>query len=163
MTAESNPSFPARLLPDAIRQRVAPGAVVLRLATTRTRQGILDGAWWPRSRAIGTQLPGLVTALTEYLGPIVRVGLDAEAWDEVPGHLIIDGRVVPIDWFPIGDDTVLITRGERDHFLLLVIPPQATPAAAHAAMATAVHADNDESAQQILLTTGITSAPEGTA
>lgn len=163
MTADFDASFPAGLLPDTVHRRVAPGAVLLRLETTRSRKGILDGAWWPRSRDIGSQLPGLITALTEHLGPIARVGLDADAWDGVPGRLVVDDRVVHIDWFPVGDDTVLITRGDRDHFLLLVIPPQATPAAAHAAMATAVQADNAESAQQILVTTGITSAHGGTA
>lgn len=72
------------LLPDRFRQAVKPGTVLLRLETTRSREGALDGAWWPRSRNIGAELPGLVGALTEHLGPVVSVGLDADAWDEVP-------------------------------------------------------------------------------
>lgn len=102
----------------------------------------------------------MVTALTEHLGPIARVGLDADAWDDVPGRLTIDGNVVHIDWYPIGDDTVIITRGERDHFLLLVILPQATPEVADAAMAMAVQVGASTSAGQILVITGI-SSPRG--
>ncbi|MGP3923908.1 DUF5994 family protein [Streptomyces sp. 8N616] len=153
----TNPSRP-RLLPDAVHQHAEPGALLLRLETRRTREGILDGAWWPRSRDVGDQLPGLISALTEHLGPITRVGLDASAWDEVPVRLIIDDRVVHIDWYPVGDDTVLITRGDQDYFLLLVVPPEATPSAAREAMSRAVQADNVTQAEQILIDTSINPA-----
>lgn len=92
--------------------------------------------------------------MTEHLGPVLRVGLDTNAWEELPTRLIIDDRVVHIDSFPVGDDTVLITRGDQDYFSLLVVPPQATPEAAAAAMARAVQADNVAQAEQILVDTG---------
>ncbi|MCQ8829902.1 DUF5994 family protein [Streptomyces malaysiensis] len=142
------------LLPDAIHHAVKPGTALLRLVTTQSREGNLDGAWWPRSRDIGAELPALVTALTDYLGPVVRVGLDSDAWEELPTRLIIDDRVVHIDSFPVGDDTILITRGDQDLFSLLVVPPHATPDAARAAMARAVRADNIAPAEQILIDTG---------
>lgn len=143
-----------RLLPDAVHQEVKPGTAVVRLQTTHERRGVLDGAWWPRSRDIAAELPVLIAALTEYLGPITRVGLDATAWDALPTRLVVDERVVRIDSFPVGDDTVLVTRGDQDHFSLLVIPPHATPEAARAAMAEAVRADNVTRAAQILIDTG---------
>ena len=59
-----------------------------------------------------------------------------------------------IDSHPVGDDTVLITRGDRDHFALMVVPPRATPETASAAMAQAVRADNLAEARQILIDTG---------
>ncbi|AGP53229.1 DUF5994 family protein [Streptomyces rapamycinicus] len=143
-----------KLLPDAIHHAVKPGTALLRLATTHTREGILDGAWWPRSRDIGAELPALITALTEHLGPVTRVGLDADAWEELPTRLIIDDRIVHIDSFPVGDGTILITRGDRDLFSLLVVPPHATPDAARTAMARAVRVDNLAPAEQILIDTG---------
>ncbi|GAA2086367.1 hypothetical protein GCM10009801_48770 [Streptomyces albiaxialis] len=115
---------------------------------------MLDGAWWPRSRDIAAELPALITALTRYLGAISRVGLDAAAWDELPTRMTIDGRLVHIDSFPAGDDTVLITRGDRDLFSLLVVPPHTPPDAARAAMAEAVRVDNVTRAEQILIDTG---------
>ncbi|MGV9942261.1 DUF5994 family protein [Streptomyces sp. NPDC003401] len=90
------------------------------------RRGVPDGAWWPRSRDIAAELP----ALAEYLEPVTRAGLDAGAWEALPTRLVIDDRVVHIDSFPVGDDTVLITRGEQDLFFLLMVPPHATPDAA---------------------------------
>ncbi|MFJ4200150.1 DUF5994 family protein [Streptomyces sviceus] len=153
MTESDTPRVPG-LLPDAIHRAAKPGTVLLRLETTRSREGNLDGAWWPRSRDIGAELPDLVHALTVHLGPITRVGLDATAWDELPPRLVIGDQVVRIDSFPVGDDTVLITRGDQDHFSLLVVPPHATAEAARAAMARAVRADNVTDAAQILIATG---------
>ncbi|WP_217197706.1 DUF5994 family protein [Streptomyces buecherae] len=141
------------LLPDAVHHAVKPGTALLRLETTRVRQGILDGAWWPRSRTVGVELPALISALTEHLGPITRVGLDASAWKDLPTRLVVDDHVIHIDSFPIGDDTVLITRGDQDHFTLLVVPPRTRPDAARAAMARAVRADNVSDAEQILIDT----------
>jgi hypothetical protein len=54
---------------------------------------------------------------------------------------------------------MIVTRGDRDHFLLLMIPPQATAAAARAAMARAVEPDNSSPADQILAAAGIIAAP----
>ncbi|MFB6577754.1 DUF5994 family protein [Streptomyces sp. NPDC058682] len=152
MAASDNPA-PLKLLPDAIHQAVKPGAALLRLETTQSRQGLLDGAWWPRSRDVTIELPALITALTAHLGPITRVGLDTSAWQDVPTRLVIDGRVVHLDADPVGDDTVLVTRGHNDHFALLVVPPDTTADAAREAMARAVRADNITQATQILIAT----------
>ncbi|PZH12212.1 hypothetical protein C1I97_12400 [Streptomyces sp. NTH33] len=145
---------PAGLLADGARESVRPGTALLRLTATHDRQGILDGAWWPRSRNLTAELPGLISALTELLGPITRIGLDSAAWDEMPTRMIIDDRVVHIDVFSVGDDTALVTRGDQDHFSLLVVPPDTPPEAARAAVAEAVRSDNSKPAEQILIDTG---------
>ncbi|MCM8551868.1 MULTISPECIES: DUF5994 family protein [Streptomyces] len=160
----SDPGAPlvTRLLPDAVHQGVPrPGSAVVRLGTTHHREGALDGAWWPRSRDITGELPSLVSALSEHLGPITRVGLDGDAWDELPTRMTIDGRVVHIDSFPVGDDTALITRGGNDLFSLLVVPPHTLPDAARAAMAAAVRAGSQTPAEQILIDTGAERAEPG--
>ena len=143
-------------------QRPAPSASMmdhrepLRLKLkpkTAIAVGQVDGAWWPRSRNIGAELPALVTALAEHLGPVTRVGLDAVGWEGLPTRIVVDDRVVHIDSFAVGDDTVLVTREKGDIFSLLVIPPNATPEAAHAAMAQAVRPGNVTRAEQILIDT----------
>lgn len=161
--ADSDPLPVPQLLPDALHHAVRPGTALLRLATVQTREQVLDGAWWPRTRDIAGELPGLVSALTAHLGPVLRIGLDADAWEELPTRLVIDDRVVHIDSFPVGDDTVLVTRGDRDHFSLLVIPPDATPDAARAAMTKAVRAGNVTQAEQILVDIGTRRAHSVTA
>ncbi|MEU0219549.1 DUF5994 family protein [Streptomyces sp. NPDC006265] len=156
----SDPPPASRRLPSGVHEAVQPGCALLRLETTESREGVLDGAWWPQSRDIGAELPALLSALTEYLGPVTRVGLDAAAWEGLPTRIVVEGRVVHVDSFPVGDDTVLITRGDQDVFSLLVVPPHATPQAAHAAMAQAVRAGNITQGEQILIDTGSGQAPQ---
>ncbi|MFG3495795.1 DUF5994 family protein [Streptomyces sp. NPDC047928] len=151
--AEPDTPVPSKLLPDEIHQVVKPGTALLRLQTTHSREGVLDGAWWPRSRDVTAELPALIQVLTGHLGPITRVGLDTAAWEEVPTRVVVDDRVVHLDSFPLGDDTVLITRGDSDHFALMVVPPDTTPDAARSAMARAVRADNVTQAAEILVAT----------
>ncbi|MEV4232759.1 DUF5994 family protein [Streptomyces bobili] len=153
MTDSDTPHKPPLLLPDAIHQAVKPGTALLRLETTRSREGLLDGAWWPRTYDIKTELPALISVLTGHLGPITRVGVDAAAWNGLPTRLVIDDQVVHLDSDPVGDNTVLITRGHNDHFALLVVPPDTTADAAREAMARAVRADNITEAAQILIAT----------
>ncbi|MET4656482.1 hypothetical protein ABID80_000174 [Streptomyces sp. PvP037] len=150
---DSGTSSGSRHLPGGVHTAVRPGCALLRLETTASREGVLDGAWWPRSRDIGAELPALLSALTEHLGPLTRVGLDAAAWEGLPTRIVVDDRVVHIDSFPVSDDTVLITRGENDLFSLLLVPPDATPEAARAAMAQAVVAGNPSTAARILIDT----------
>ncbi|MFB7025268.1 MULTISPECIES: DUF5994 family protein [unclassified Streptomyces] len=151
MTDAGTPPTSPLLLPDEIHHAVRPGTALLRLETTHSRQGLLDGAWWPRTRDVEQELPPLVTALTEHLGPLTRVGLDASAWNGIPPRLTVDERVVHLDSFSVGDDTVLITRGDNDHFSLMVVPPDTAPEAARTAMARAVHTGNTTRAAEILL------------
>jgi hypothetical protein len=150
--------LPTQLLADTSSEPVLPGTAVLRMETTPKRTGTFDGAWWPRSRDIGSQLPGLVIALTARLGTIARVGLDTSDWDETPGHLVVAGHTVRIDWSAVGDSTMIVTRGAQDRFLFLVIPPQTSLSPAQAAMAMAVRDNNAVSAEHVLAAAGVTPA-----
>lgn len=153
MTSSDTPPV-SRRLPSGVHEAVRPGCALLRLETTESRKGVLDGAWWPRSRDIGAELPTLLSALVAHIGPVTRVGLDAAAWEGLPTRIVVDDHVVRVDSFPVGDDTVLITRGDQDVYSLLVVPPDAAPDAARIAMAQAVRADNVSHAEQILIDTG---------
>ncbi|MFE5025336.1 DUF5994 family protein [Streptomyces sp. NPDC056656] len=150
--AESDiPHQPPVLLPDARHQEAEPATAPLRLETTQSREGLLDGAWWPRSHDITAELPALVAELTSHLGPITRVGLDSAAWEALPTRLIIDDRVVHLDAHEVGDGTALVTRDDEDLFVLLVVPPEAEPEAARAAMARAVRPDSITEAAQLIV------------
>ncbi len=90
-----------------------------------------------------------------------RVGLEAAAWAAFPTRVVVDDHVVHIDSFLVDDDMVLITRGDRDVFSLLVVPADAAPDAARSAMAQAVRVDNVSDAEQILIDTGSGRGPVG--
>ncbi|GAA4838248.1 hypothetical protein GCM10023235_11770 [Kitasatospora terrestris] len=116
-----------------------------------SREGIFDGAWWPRSNQVLAELPDLITALSAHLGRIVRVGLDTSAWDGVPRSLVANGLMVKINWFTGSDATISVTRGFQDHFLLLVVPPLTDRQDASWAMAGAAATGNHTPAAELLL------------
>ncbi len=148
MVPNQSMPFPTHLPPPHLPP--LPALPRLALDCTFSRTGMFDGAWWPRSRDLRTELPNLITALAAHFGPIARVGLDTGAWDAVPRRLMIDGAAVHVGRFSASDHTISITRGLQDHVLLLVIPPLADPATAATAMAAAAHPDNHATAAQLL-------------
>ena len=128
----------------------APLLPRLALEPTLSQTGVFDGAWWPRSSHVLAELPDLITALAAHLGRIVRVGLDTEAWDDVPRSVTVDGRVVRISWFPGSDRTISLSLGFQNHFLLLVVPPWTRAGSARTAMAEAAGRDNHATAAELL-------------
>ena len=133
----------------------APPGLRLQLDPTMAGTGAVDGGWWPRSRDPDAELPGLITALDSSLGPITRVALHLDAWDTAPRRVAVDGRRVHVGWFRhIDAHTIGVTRAFRDRAVLLVVPPQATTAAAGVAMAMAADAANSTGPAGILATAG---------
>lgn len=142
----------------ALRLPAEPGLLALRLPSGQPSEGLYDGAWWPQSRDIHAEFPGLVTALTEHLRPVDRIGLDADAWDGLGTPLYVDGRHVLIDWFPVGDDTILIPLGDLGTCSLLAIAPDAGVDEADAAMtmATGLGDSVAEDEDRLLVITAVT-------
>jgi Family of unknown function (DUF5994) len=133
----------------------APSGLRLQLDPTMAGTGAVDGGWWPRSRDPDAELPGLIAGLDSF-GPITRVALNLDAWDTAPRRVAVNGRRVRVGWFRHMDpDTIGVTRAGQDRVALLVIPPQATTAAAGSAMAMAADAANSATPPDILAATGI--------
>lgn len=100
-----------------------PLASRLSLDPTLKRRGAVDGGWWPRSRNANVELPDLVSSLNARVGAVVRLGVDARDWDEIPRRMTVGGHVVRIGRFADVNHKIIATRGPQDHILLLVIPP----------------------------------------
>ena len=145
------------IAPPPTRPPTPPG-LRLQLDPTMAGTGAVDGGWWPRSRDPDTELPGLIAGLESSLGPITRVALNLDAWDTAPRRVAVDGRRVRVGWFHHMDaHTIGVTRASQDRVALLVIPPQATTAAAEMAMAMAADAANNARPADILAAAGIVS------
>jgi hypothetical protein len=119
------------------------------------RRGALDGGWWPRSRDASVELPDLVSLLNARIGAIVRLGVDARDWDDIPRHVTVDGHLVRIGRFANVNHKIIATRGPQDHLLLLVVPPRASIAAAKSALAMAASGRNSGRPEEILAASGI--------
>jgi hypothetical protein len=134
----------------------APLGLRLQLDPTMAGRGAVDGGWWPRSRDPDAELPGLIAGLESTLGPVTRVALNLDAWDTAPRHVAVDGRRVRVGWFRHMDaHTIGLTRAFQDRVALLVVPPQATTAAAEIAMAMAADAATSAGPADILAAAGV--------
>ncbi|MFI1917263.1 DUF5994 family protein [Nocardia sp. NPDC020380] len=57
------------------------------------------GSWWPRSRDLAAELPGLLAEVAPSLGPIFRVVYHLDEWDAAPRKLEFGGRRVRLDGY----------------------------------------------------------------
>ena len=104
--------------------------LAVRLSDTRQT---FDGAWWPHSRSLGTELAQLFAGWPRGAGHISRVFVAAPDWDDHPTTVVIPGRrgAVKIGLLPGGtrDQLVLIMLdGQRRS--VVVLPSSATEMAA---------------------------------
>ncbi|MFI7006038.1 DUF5994 family protein [Streptomyces sp. NPDC050145] len=115
-----------------------PRSARLSLTPKTTLAGLLDGAWWPRSRDLTTELPPLADALEGRYGRITRVMVNPAHWPVIPHKVPATGHIVHVGWFTELDPDKMIllsyTIGRCD---LLVIPPETEPAAAARLLAAA--------------------------
>ncbi|MEU0040049.1 DUF5994 family protein [Streptomyces sp. NPDC006333] len=88
----------------------------------------IDGAWWPRSYDLTSELPWLLDGLPRSWGQIGGVLVDGAEWSPFPGRLLVaDGvvrlrRTAPRHAPP----TVCLVAPGRGRWDLLVVPPTAT-------------------------------------
>ncbi|MFB7288532.1 DUF5994 family protein [Actinacidiphila glaucinigra] len=110
----------------------------LALRPVNAAPGLLDGAWWPRSRDLTRELPALIDTLDRRWARVTRVAVHPSLWPVIPHRVPASGHVVHVGWFNDQDANKLLllsyTTGRLD---LLVIPPECDLAAATRLMAAA--------------------------
>jgi hypothetical protein len=129
----------ATIEPAIIKERLPSASARLSLAPTGSGPGLLDGAWWPRSRDLLREIPTLTDALDACWGRITHVTVNPAHWPVIPRRVPVTGHTVHVGWFADEQDpnkVILLsyTVGRLD---LLVIPPETEPAAAARLMAAA--------------------------
>ena len=112
----------------------------LQLAPNRPVEPDLDGAFWPRSQDLKTELPTLLNALSTQLGQIVIVGYHRDAWNAAPGELDVAGHAVHLqDFVSPNPPTMIVIADTGRRVILRVVPPGTDAATAVQAMAVAAH------------------------
>jgi uncharacterized protein DUF5994 len=116
----------------------------------------IDGAWWPRSTNLLTELPPLLAALATRLGRIRGVLLNQGEWAPTPVDWTPPGSYrVRIGWYGHQDPHMAVIIGDSVKRVdLLVIPPDADSASASAAMALAASTGNRLTGPQALRAAG---------
>lgn len=118
---------------------VAAPAARLALKTDGTSRGLLDGAWWPRSRDLLSELPALTDVLDPLWGRITRIAVNPKYWPVIPHKVPVRGHIVKVGWFTpeIDPHKLLLLSYGTGRWDLLVIPPETGAASAARLMAVA--------------------------
>jgi len=96
----------------------------LQLMPYRPAAEHFDGAWWPRSRRLVDELPGLVTSVSDRLGQVMPVGYRRNGWDETPPLVEITGHTIELLGFTSDEPaTVILIDEDGRHITLHVISP----------------------------------------
>jgi hypothetical protein len=113
--------------------------------------GHVDGAWWPRSYELSTELPGLVDGLSPRLGAVERVVYGLDGWTKTPVRFEVMGRTVRLDGYRFQPaHTLRLVGVDRRNIVLLVIPPDTDPSDAHLTMMIAAAATDTSTADALL-------------
>ncbi|MET8247370.1 DUF5994 family protein [Streptomyces sp. NPDC005202] len=121
------------------KERLPSASARLSLTPTGSAPGLLDGAWWPRSRDLLREIPALTDVLDARWGRITRVTVNPAHWPVIPRKVPVTGHTVHVGWFADEQDPnkLLLLSYTVGRWDLLVIPPETEPAAAARLMAAA--------------------------
>ena len=87
-------------------------------------RGAVDGAWWPHSTELRTELPDLVAVLGNWIGPIRRVVYDPSIWRPGPSRIIRGNAVTSVDPYRlVARDTIYLAGTHARDVVLFVVPP----------------------------------------
>ena len=136
--------------------------VRVRLRQGGTGSAAFDGAWWPRSRMLGVELPELVAALDAMGEHVSRFTYPVEGWDELPERkLVVAGRTVRTGGFRSMDPQLVSLTVDDDRRLdLLVVPPEADALTGVRALRMAGLREDTSSPQRVLADAGSRPRPE---
>ncbi len=111
----------------------------LRLAPHGSMPRPIDGAWWPRSYDLLTELPRLLAGLPGAWGHITSVTVNGAIWSAVPGRMLVFNQVVRLGRTVAASapHTIVLLAPGRGRWDLLVVPPDTTEEAAEPLMAAA--------------------------
>jgi len=124
----------------------------LRLKAKAPHTGYVDGAWWPHSDDLTTELPDLLAVLSVRLGPIDRVLYKLTDWSKAPTKLTAGRRAVKLDGYRLQPPNTIEVLGlNRSRNVLLVVPPHTDPDRAHATLMAAAAPDNDSTVDGLLM------------
>ncbi|WP_037819016.1 DUF5994 family protein [Streptomyces sp. NRRL B-3229] len=92
----------------------------------------IDGAWWPHSPDLASELPRLLGGLPHAWGQVTSALVDEAVWSPFPGRLLVANQVVRLRRTTIqrSPSTVCLLAPGRGRWDLLVVPPAATDAEA---------------------------------
>ncbi|MGV0811074.1 DUF5994 family protein [Mycolicibacterium boenickei] len=94
----------------------------VRLTLARQLGADIDGAWWPHTASVASELPELVGALHRSLGEVVDIRIN---WSAAEGQLDLNTIVTGNRWaqgMTLSRPRLMVVAGRTECVKLLVIP-----------------------------------------
>lgn len=110
----SPPAPPSNGRPEAVAAHYPPR---LKLKPEGMHSDYLDGAWWPRSTDLATELPDLLTVLATRLRALDRIVFDPDSWSPAPQQVTVGGHSITLEpyrfqlrntMYVVGTDTAVM-------------------------------------------------------
>lgn len=124
----------------------------LSLAPAGSKPALLDGAWWPHSRNLTTELPSLTADLDVRWERITRITVNPARWPVIPHKVQVKGHVVKVGWFADEQDEhkLMLLSYDTGRWDLLVVPPETDPETADRLMTAAADPRRTSTASQLM-------------
>ena len=132
----------------------------LRLKPAHRSAGFVHGGWWPLTDQLYIELRLLLAALSSRSGTIERVIYDENSWASASLRMEFRGHSVILEPSNTSPNTLTVSGKKFGTLVLLVVPPDTDPTAAHAAVMTAADPDDASTAEE-LLAIGMRAAQDG--
>jgi hypothetical protein len=128
--------------------------VPLRLRLSKDTKGLIDGAWWPQSRDLPSELADLIDNFPEAVGRIDHVVYSGPDWDLPRLRRVQAGRgPVKVGTFPRDDTNLaMLVMASSKVLQILVVPSNMSRDQAVGSMSAATSAGNQATAKSILRT-----------
>ncbi len=124
--------------------------VRLRLKPAHRSCGFVQGAWWPRATALGSELPALLAALSLRVGPIDSVLYHENDWSPAPPSIKHQGDNVTVGARQEWPNVISLFGPRFGRLDLLVVPPYTEATHAYNIVTTAAGVDDASTPEDLL-------------
>jgi uncharacterized protein DUF5994 len=135
---------------DAPARRPAIGNLRMRLKPTHRSCGFVQGAWWPRTTELGSELPTLLAALSLRVGSIDSVLYHENDWSPAPLGIKHEGDQVLLSTHQEWPNVISLFGPRFGRLDLLVVPPYTEPTRAYNVVTTAASVNDASTPDELL-------------
>lgn len=122
----------------------------LKLKPQGAAGGYVDGAWWPRSRALPAELPALLDGLSDQLAPVERVSYHLNDWDRADRKIHANGKMIRLGGFRFQHPNTVDVISAHHRLTLLVIPQTTDEHTARQSMDNAARSSDTHTVEELL-------------
>lgn len=135
---------------DTPSARTTLGTLRMQLKPAHRSCGFVQGAWWPRSTELGSELPSLLTALSLRFGTIDSLLYHGSDWSPAPLSIEHQGEQVLLSAHQEWPNVISLLGPWFGRLDLLVVPPHTEPTHAYSVVTTAASVNDASTPLQLL-------------